>query len=114
MFLLLAIAASGPVLSNLELWSTVTGFAVPFVTAAISSSRWSSTMRWLAFVVVALVVAFVTTWLTGNLSHHDLLRSGLIVAIAGQAAYHSFKPAVHEVQDATSNLATTKPTPPAA
>lgn len=102
MFLLLQAVTTAPTVSTAEMWSAIAALAVPFIVAMIVAEHWSSTAKFIAFAVVACVVAFVTTWLTGTLSRHDLLRSALIVIGAAQLAYHSFKPAVNEVQNATS------------
>lgn len=89
-------------LSNYELWAALSALAVPFVVALITQERWSPLVKWLTFAALALVTAFVTTWLSGQLDRHDLVRSVLIVATVATAAFHAFKPAVKQVESGTS------------
>lgn len=89
-------------LSNYELWSALAALGVPFAVALVNQETWSPLVKWACFAVIALVTAFVTTWLAGQLTQHDLVRSALIVLTAATAAFHAFKPAVKQVERGTS------------
>lgn len=89
-------------LSNAELWTALAALGVPFVVALITQEHWTPMVKWVCFAIVALVVGFITTWLAGSLNQHDLTRDALIVLSGATLAFHGFKPAVHQVESATT------------
>lgn len=91
-------------LSDLELYSALIATGVPWVAALINRQTASSTAKWAVFAAICVVAALGTTFLEGNLhlTGEGFIRSLLVIVTLAGVYFHLWRPAVKEVEQATS------------
>jgi len=77
-------------LSDLDLWSLVVGFAMPPLIAFISSVRWPSWARALVAVAVCLVGGGMTAAVSGYYDGMSMMRAVMVTFAAALGFYRVF------------------------
>lgn len=89
-------------LSTFALWSIAAGFIGTFVVAVINRSHWPSMAKFGVFFVWCCLAAAVTAYFKRELDVANWSRALLLVFVAGQALYMAGKPAIKEIEVATT------------
>lgn len=78
-------------MDKLTMLNLVIGFlSATFIIPIIQQPRWSAQVRsWITF-AYSVVVGFLTSWVTGELSLKDIATSVLVVLITAIATYKGF------------------------
>jgi peptidoglycan/LPS O-acetylase OafA/YrhL len=89
-------------LSTFALWGIAAGIIGTFIVAIINQAHWSSTLKFAVFFVWCCLAAAVDAYFKRELDLADWSRALLLVFVSGQAMYMAAKPAIKEVEIATT------------
>ena len=81
-------------MSTIEAWQWLVAFASPYLIALINHPGWSSTAKRAVMIGVSVVVAFVTSWLAGDLdgvTWQTVLPYLVVFIGAAQLSYSALK-----------------------
>jgi hypothetical protein len=79
--------------SDVQFYSALVGFLLPFLTAVVIQRGWSDQLKAIANALLSLVAAVVITYTEGNLDGdhlRPLFLSFLLVFVPSIAAYYGF------------------------
>ena len=75
---------------NMTLFAGVVGWLLPLLMAAINRKSWSSEQKGIAAFIVSLVAAVGATFIAGQWSTDDLVRTTLVILAVSQIAYQTY------------------------
>ncbi|SFY52035.1 hypothetical protein [Streptomyces sp. F-1] len=76
-------------LSNAELWAAGLGYALPPIIAIVNQPRWSSAVKGLLMLVVAVLDGLGTAYFNDQFTGKTIVTCMLTAAIAIGVAYHT-------------------------
>jgi peptidoglycan/LPS O-acetylase OafA/YrhL len=89
-------------MSSYALWSIAAGFIGAWVMALVNQSHWSSILKFATVFVWCMIAAGITAYFKRELNLADWSRSLVLVFVSAQVMYAAAKPAIKQVEIATS------------
>lgn len=89
-------------MSTYVLWSIAAGFIGSWVMALLNQTQWPSTWKFATVFVWCVVASAITAYYKRELDVANWSRSLIIVFLASQVMYAAAKPAIKEVEAATT------------
>lgn len=77
-------------MTDLDMWSAITGFGLPPLIAIAVRSTWKPWQRALAALIICLAAGGGTAWIAGDLAGVTPARAMLIVTFSALGAYRVF------------------------
>lgn len=89
-------------LSTYVVWGIAAGFIGSWVMAVVNQTHWPSTAKFVAVFVWCIIASAITAYFKRELDLANWSRSLILVFLASQAMYAAAKPAIKEVEVATT------------
>lgn len=89
-------------LSTYVLWGIAAGFLGAWIMGIVNQAHWRSTTKFVTVFIWCVIASAVTAYFKRELDLANWSRSLILVFLASQAMYAAAKPAIKEVEVATT------------